>query len=226
MISVIIPVKNAEKTIKESINSVINQNISDIEIICVINNCTDNSLQEIESIKDDRIKILNSSPGIVAALNKGLKFATGELIARQDADDIWAPQKLIKQLNFLKSHPDIDILGTQIKIINQNNEPIGSSNYPLECNEIINYMDQGINPIAHSSVIFKSKILEKCAGYWDIFLMTEDFDFWFRCSMWFRFANLEEELVFYKKWDNPKWDPRVPQVCTQWYKYLLSIYKD
>jgi len=118
-VSVIIPIRNAEATLSRSISSVLNQTYQDFEILCVVNDSTDGSEEIVRNYanSDSRIRILNSSPGIVPALNAGLRLSSFDLVARQDADDFWYPEKLQMQINFLEKNPDIDILGVQIRSV-------------------------------------------------------------------------------------------------------------
>lgn len=102
MISVIIPVFNREKTIKESIESVLQQTISDIEIIVVDDGSTDNSADIIKSIDDSRIKyIYQSNSGACVARNRGIEAAKGKIIAFHDSDDCWVKVKLERQIQVL-----------------------------------------------------------------------------------------------------------------------------
>lgn len=223
MISVVIPVRNSEKTVKESIESVINQKEENIEILCIINGTSDNSEKIIQDIKDKRIKILHSEPGIVPALNTGLRHAKGEYIARQDADDVWLEDKLTKQLNFLKSNTNIDILGTQLNVVDKDNNLIRKTNYPINHNQIISNLLIGENSIGHPSVIFKKSVLDKCGGYYDLFPFAEDLDLWTRLIPWFKFANLDEPLVRYKHIPNPNYNPSIPKIVSSWYRMIYNI---
>ena len=98
-ISVVIPVKNCSDTIEKSISSVLNQTFKDFEIVVVNNNCTDNTIEKISNFGDKKIKIIDCKiPGIVPALNTGIYNSDSFMIARQDGDDVWYPNKLEKQL--------------------------------------------------------------------------------------------------------------------------------
>lgn len=103
-ISVIIPLYNEEKYIKECINSVINQTYKNIEIIVVDDKSTDNSLNELKSIKDKRIKIieLKENKGVSNARNIGIKEAKGDYICFLDSDDFWRRDKLKKQIKYIQ----------------------------------------------------------------------------------------------------------------------------
>ena len=223
MISVIIPIKNAEKTIKKSIDSVLNQDVQNIEVICVVNSTSDNTVAEIESIDDDRIKILYSRPGIVAALNEGLRASKGDFIARQDADDVWLAGKLKKQLDFLDKNPDVDILGTQLNVVDANGKFIRKTSYPTTHEQIVSHLFIGNNPIGHPSVIFRRIVLDKCSGYWDLFPLAEDLDLWLRCVPWFKMSNLEDHLVQYQHVPNSSYNPNVPRTVSAWYRMIYGV---
>lgn len=99
-VSVIIPIFNVEKYIMECIDSVVNQSLTDIEIICVDDGSTDNSLNLLKQIPDNRIRIISQeNKGLAAARNIGMKHATGEYIAFLDSDDFFNRDALEKLYN-------------------------------------------------------------------------------------------------------------------------------
>ena len=105
-VSVIIPMHNSSRHIKECIESVINQTYSSIEIIVVDDASTENSLEIVKSIKDDRIKVieLEQNMGAAKARNIGIEKASGEYICFLDADDYWVLDKLEKQVKFIEKN--------------------------------------------------------------------------------------------------------------------------
>ena len=106
-ISVIVPAYNAEKTVLETITSVLNQTFSDFELIVVNDGSTDRTLELLSTVKDHRLKIFSyPNGGVPVARNRGLSHATGDFIAFLDADDLWTPDKLELQLATLQQHPD------------------------------------------------------------------------------------------------------------------------
>ena len=105
-VSVIIPVYNSEKYIKECIESVINQTYQNLEII-VIDDCSmDSSIELVKNIKDDRINIISlpENIGVSNARNKGIEVATGDYICFIDSDDIWMREKIEKQVEFIEKN--------------------------------------------------------------------------------------------------------------------------
>lgn len=223
MISVIIPVRNAANTVQASIKSVLSQGVQDLEVLCIINGTTDDSEKEISVIDDKRVKILHSAPGIVPALNAGLRTACGDIIARQDADDIWLENKLRKQIDYLQANKEVDILGTQLEVVDGEGNFLRNTSYPERHEDIIKNLLSGVNPIGHPSVVFRRNILDKCAGYYDLFPLAEDLDLWMRSIPWFKLANLPETLVRYKHVPNPAYQPQVPQVLASWYRMIYGV---
>lgn len=116
LISVIIPVYNAEKYLAEAMESVLAQEINPIEIIVVDDCSTDGSLKVAEQFGEN-IKLLklgeNKGPG--SARNAGIKIATGKFLSFLDADDIWTNEKLVGQLTFLEEHPGMDMVFGQVE---------------------------------------------------------------------------------------------------------------
>lgn len=216
-VSVLIPVHNEEKTIKRCLDSVVNQTYKDFEIILVDNLCEDRTLEIARSISDSRIKIIDcNTKGIVPALNTGIQNCSGDLIARQDADDFWYPEKLEKQVNFFESREDISILGTQIRILDEKlNLKNKDFRYPLKDNAIKSWLLTGKNSVAHPSVMFRKEILLRVGGYDDSYPIAEDHHLWLRCIKWFNFANLSDILVDYTAIHNESYDPKYPLLASE-----------
>lgn len=130
LVSVIIPVYNAEKVVKFTLDSVINQTYKNLEIICV-NDCSkDNSLEILNEYakKDKRIKVLSNekNSGVAQTRNNGLKIATGEYIAFVDSDDIWDLTKTEKQIDFMLTS-DYKLAFTSVKFIDNDGSDTGKT---------------------------------------------------------------------------------------------------
>ncbi len=225
-ISIIIPIKDCESTISKSIKSVINQTYQDFEIILVDNNCQDKTVEIALDIGKDKIKLVKcKEPGIVPALNTGLQNASYDLIARQDGDDIWYPEKLEKQIDFMFKNPSVDICGTQIRLVSPFGEVLDDGfRYPIYDQLIKSWLLTGRNAIAHPSVVFKKNILLRVGGYDDTYPIAEDHHMWLRCIKWFNFANLSDILVDYTSAHNPKYDSKFPLLASEsQYKVLKHL---
>jgi glycosyltransferase involved in cell wall biosynthesis len=104
-ISVLIPAYNAQRTILETINSVRQQTFKDIEIIVIDDGSGDRTVELLESIQDERLKVYSyPNTGVATARNRGIEHASGEYISFIDADDLWTEEKLEKQLEALQKN--------------------------------------------------------------------------------------------------------------------------
>ncbi|NBO36180.1 glycosyltransferase [bacterium] len=221
-ISIVLPVKNAESTLERAVKSVLNQTYTDFKLLIVLNGC-DKPKSFYDSLlskfNDDRIIILESKPGLVNALNRGIWFADridGKYIARQDADDLWYPDKLQHQIDFLKNNTHVSILGTQMQLVDKHFNSLNQqTSYPLEMFDIVQEFAKGHNALGHSSVIFTKDVIQRTGGYDDTFFMCEDYHLWMRAIKWFVLANLPDVLVDYTFVQNQNYDARVPMILSK-----------
>ena len=228
-VSVLIPLHNCEDSIQRALDSVYNQTFKDFEIVAVLNNCTDDTcdiIAEYAEQYDKVVKILTcDEQGIVPTLNTGIPHCTGELIARQDGDDIWYPTKLQKQVDFLDANRDVDIVGTQLRQVDADGNPASVTPlvHPTENDEIKSKLLSGFNVIVHPSVVFRKNIFLRAGTYDDHFKFAEDYHLWLKCCKWYRFANLGEVLIDYTISHNPDYNPRiVPLACN----VMTYVYKN
>jgi len=113
-VTVLMPVYNGEKYLNEAIDSILGQTFKDFKFLIINDGSTDGTADILKSYKDSRIKVTNNEKniGLTKSLNKGLKMAKSEYIARMDADDISLPTRLQKQVEFMDSHPKVGVCGT------------------------------------------------------------------------------------------------------------------
>jgi len=124
--SVIIPVFNGGEYLERALTSVFGQSLQDFEVIVVDDGSTDHSVEEARTIKDSRLSILSQpNAGAPSALNRGIAIARGEYVAFLDADDLWAPGKLQRQLEAFIAHPEADLSFTGLSYIDPNDQPLG-----------------------------------------------------------------------------------------------------
>lgn len=160
--SVVIPVYNCEKYIEETLKSVINQTFSDFEVI-IVNDCsTDNSLRVIEEIakEDVRIKVFSNEKnnGVAATRMKGVSEAKSDYIAFLDADDVWKPTKLEKQIDFILKN-NAEFVYTGYDFINGNGDSLNIKFSVKETSTYNSILKQ--NCISSSTVIIKKLIIER-----------------------------------------------------------------
>lgn len=205
LISIVLPVYNAEKFLKEAIESILTQSYTNYEFI-IINDCsTDASWKIIQEYKqkDDRIVAIKNNINLKLSktLNKGISLSKGKYIARMDADDVSMPDRFEKQVSFLEANNDVGIIGSNIIIINEKNEVIGYRKYQLDDKNIKKNIFY-FSPFAHPAVILRSSVLEKAGYYNDDFNPAEDYELYFRIGKYSDFANIDQNLLKYRIIDN------------------------
>lgn len=196
-VSVIMSVYNGARYLREAIDSILGQTYTDFEFLIIIDGSIDNSVDIIESYGDPRIRLFHNKTnlGLTKALNKGLRLARGEYIARMDADDISLPQRLEKQIEFLDRDRDVGICGTFIKTIGSVD---GIWEYPMDDAYIRSKMIFA-NSFAHSSVLLRASILKEHKIFYDeSFRFSQDYELWVRLSSYTKLANLKDILVFHR----------------------------
>jgi glycosyltransferase involved in cell wall biosynthesis len=202
-ISVIMPVYNGEKYVREAIQSVLDQTFSDFEFIIVDDGSTDNSGEAINSFKDERIRYEQlPHRGLIHTLNHAIQIARGTYIARMDADDIALPERLARQVEYMDTHPDIAVCGSWATCIDKNGDNIGSYNYPPVENKKIKKYALIHNPFIHPSVVIRKEMIEKVGGYRAFWKHTEDYELWTRVLSLYKGTNIPEYLLKYRVHDN------------------------
>lgn len=127
LISVLLPVYNGEKTLSDSLRSLLRQGFRDFEILVLDDGSSDTSCDIAENFCDCRIRIISDGirRGLAARLNEGLDLASGRYIARMDADDVCFPERFARQVEYLEAHPDVDLLGCRAVVFQNNCNVIG-----------------------------------------------------------------------------------------------------
>lgn len=197
-VSVIMPAYNAEKYIKEAIDSILSQTFRDFEFI-ILNDCSrDTTEQIILSYRDDRIVYVKNEKnmGVAATLNRGLQLAKGEYVARMDADDISLPRRLEQQVRYLDAHPDIAVLGTNVETFDENGSihTGWSSSDPVQT-KIDLLFSCGL---AHPSVMMRRNTILELGGYDLDFEGLEDYQLWCRVAENYGVTTLSEILLRYR----------------------------
>jgi glycosyltransferase involved in cell wall biosynthesis len=188
LVSVIMPVYNGEKYLRESVESILVQSYTHFELIIVNDGSTDDTKKILSSYNDHRISIihLEKNKGAAIALNMGIQAAKGEWIAIQDADDISLPNKLEEQMRYINEHKDVFAVGSLIECIsgtaNVNKRHLqkeSTRNY-LSSKEHINAYRFYLNPLCHGSVLFSKSIFNKAGGYDSQYKICYDYDLWLK----------------------------------------------
>lgn len=186
-VSVILPIHNGERFILDCLTSLRQQVYHDFEVISVFNGCTDNSLPKflafVEETKDERFRyIFLEEANLVKALNTGILSGAGPYIARQDVDDLSDPYRLLFQVSYLDQHPDVHVLGTWAKEIDENGKFIRTHDRPSTYQEIQDYARNN-TPLTHGSVFIRREVFKILGRYSTDPRVrhAEDYEFWLRC---------------------------------------------
>ncbi len=199
MFSVVIPLYNKETSIKNTIESVLNQSFRDFEVIVVNDASTDNSLKIVESIRDDRIRVINKeNGGVSSARNRGILEAKSDYIAFLDADDLWDNKYLLIMNKLINDFTDASVFSCQFGFLNNNNiSP--ANNIHKERGYIEDYfLEANKAPLIHTSSVIVKKSCFRIIGLFNTqYRRGEDVDMWCRLSENFKHAFEPNLLSFY-----------------------------
>lgn len=195
LVTIAIPIYNAEKYLDYAICSCINQTYTNWELLLMCDGSTDNSLRiaELFAAKDARITVVNDcvNKGLVYRLNQSVKMAKGKYYARMDADDIMGINRIEEQVIFLEGHPDIDLVGSSIMIIDDNNSIVGSG-----------ASFGSVSGFFHPTVMGHTEWFRN-NPYSEWAVRAEDKELWCRTNHNSHFWSLEKPLLFYREFGVP-----------------------
>ncbi len=201
LISILIPVFNAEKTIERCLKSCINQTYLNIEIIVINDASTDDSENIIQNFNDSRIISLgnNTNLGIANTRNLLIKKAKGNYIAWIDADDFMAMKRIETQVGFLIKNPSVDICGSYIYLVDGFKTTKAKTFIkPEEIKSVLWFKNCMFQP----SIMAKNFFVEENIFYNSDFDYVEDFELWSRLRTTKKLANLPLYLTYYQNPEN------------------------
>lgn len=221
IISVVLPVYNGEKYLKEAIDSILQQTYADFELIIINDGSTDQTENIIESYQDPRINYLKNehNSGIVVSLNKGLDAAKGKYIARMDADDIADPQRFQKQKVYLDRHPNIGVVGSSMLVFDEYGKemlfPYAASPNRAKAELFFN------SSLGHPTVMLRKECI-KGIRYEAEYQGLEDFVMWWRIAQHYDIGSLTEPLLHYRKHSNQITKTRSPEHYARFDQFTLE----
>jgi len=219
VVSVLLPVRDARRTLPACLRSLGAQSLRDHEVVAVDDGSTDGGGEWLEACarRDPRLRVVRTpARGLVAALNTALQHARGGLLARMDADDVAHPDRLALQAARLLADPATDILGCRVRLLGRaRGGNAGMRAYVRWLNALLDHeaiaRDLLVeSPLAHPSVMMRACALRGLGGYRE-FDGPEDYDLWLRAwRAGLRFAKLPQTLLSWR--DGPlrltRRDPR------------------
>jgi glycosyltransferase involved in cell wall biosynthesis len=199
LISVILPVYNGEKTLRETIQSVLNQTFTDFELIIINDGSQDSTLEIISSIHDSRIKVFSyPNSGVSASRNRGISHGMGEYITFIDADDLWTPDKLEKQLKVLQENPQAAVAYSWTQCIDElgqfshRGSNISDSGDVYAKLLLVDFIESGSNPL------IRKQALIEVSGFDESLTHSEDRDLWLRLAARYHFVAVPFPQVLYR----------------------------
>jgi glycosyltransferase involved in cell wall biosynthesis len=178
--SVVFPAKKFDKYCEDALLSLINQRAAVFEIIVIVSEGEKKNIRqffESHGFGDYQL-IEDRNRGLAAALNQGIALARSEIIIRMDSDDVCHQDRINTQESFLRLNPEIGLVASCAKIIDQNSDIIGGVYYAKDRNVKSRHLFFN-NPIFHPSVAMRRCVVQAMQGY-DESMIAEDYDLWLR----------------------------------------------
>lgn len=195
-VTVLLPVRNAESFVAESVRSVLGQTFQDLELLVLDDASTDGSRERVLESRDPRVRIVSNERqlGLSPTLNRGLRLAQSALVARQDADDFSHPERIAAQVALLRERPDVVLLGTWGWLVDEQGRRRAPLDHGVEHGSIRweLLLDNGF---LHTAVMFRRRAIEDLGGYDESFRYAADRALWCRVSERGQVANLSRRLV-------------------------------
>jgi glycosyltransferase involved in cell wall biosynthesis len=199
LVSIIIPVYNGEKTIQETINSVLQQTFNDFEIIVINDGSQDSTLEAINNIKDDKVRVFSyPNAGVSTSRNRGLALAQGEFISFLDADDLWTPDKLEIQFKALQDNSQAAVAYSWSDWIDESGQFLRSGGHisingkVFEHLLVRDFIESGSNPL------IRKQALDEAGEFDQSVTPAEDWDMWLRLAARYEFVAVPSVQILYR----------------------------
>jgi glycosyltransferase involved in cell wall biosynthesis len=203
LVSVVMPVRMPDaRFFPAAVRSILEQTFTNLELIIVEDPSSRSGKSMLGALAaDPRLHYVEEATvtSLPRQHNRAVSLARGELVARFDADDVSEPHRIARQAEFLQQHPEVDIVASFIRIIDEDDREIATRTYPTEHDAIVRAMHR-FNPISGSNAMFRRRVVESIGGWReDSPLPAQDYDWYSRAARaGFRFAILPEYLIRYR----------------------------
>jgi glycosyltransferase involved in cell wall biosynthesis len=199
-ISVVIPAYNAERTILETVASVLQQTFSDFELIVIDDGSRDRTVELLQSIKDERLKVFSyENGGLPVARNRGISRSNGEFITFVDADDLWTPDKLELQLAALQQHPEAGVAYSWTSCIDERGELLFQYAPTFYEGNVYAQLLIGDFIYSGSNTMIRRQAVESAGEFDPTFKSCEDWDYWLRLAVRWPFVVVRKHQILYRR---------------------------
>jgi glycosyltransferase involved in cell wall biosynthesis len=196
-VTVVMTVYNGMPYLPASVDSILNQSLTNFEFIIVDDGSSDSTPEYLKSLTDSRIKVIHQSrSGQQAAAHRGILAASAPLIARMDSDDIAHPTRLEKQVRFLQQNADVGLVGSQITRRGEISSGL-ESNFPTDHESIVDDLLHNRHSMCNPATMFRRDLYLSVGGYWP-HNIAEDWDMFLKIAEHAKLANLDEHLLCYR----------------------------
>lgn len=210
LVSIAMPVRNGMPFLPAALESLLAQTHRELDILVVDDGSTDDSPRYVSSLRDSRVRVLpNDGRGLVAALNTAIAEAHGELVARHDADDLSTPDRIARQVQYLREHPDVDVVACAAEFIDAASQRVVTP----QTDERRRLQREAARPgrlrqllpltccVVHGAVMARRHALAAVGGYRESHGSAEDYDLWLRLLDRHTLAMLPEVLYAHRLHD-------------------------
>ena len=198
-VSIVIPAYNSMSYLPETLESALEQTFTDFEVLIVNDGSSDHVEQWSTQLVDPRVKLISQeNQGVSVARNTGIVHAQGEYIAFLDADDLWDPTKLEKQVIYLDASPAVGLVHTWMALIDQHGNPTGRVITSDTAGTVWRQLAEK-NTVACSSVMVRRCCFERVGMFAPILHAVEDWDMWIRIASHYSLAVINEPLLLYRQ---------------------------
>lgn len=201
-VSVVMAVLDGDRYLREAMDSILAQRFTDYEFIVIDDGSTDHTPEILKAYaaQDRRVRLITRpNRGLAASLNEGIELASGQFIARMDADDIAIPDRFEKQVDYLENHPQVVLVGARVLLIDPEGLPIRVACAELTHDQIDDaHLNRGW-PVVHPAVMMRLSSFRQVGGYRLQYDTLEDLDLFLRLAEIGQLSNLPEVLLNYRQ---------------------------
>ena len=197
LLSVVMPVYNAEQYITQAVESILNQTYKKFEFIIVDDTSTDSTYKILRDFKekDERISLIRNKEnlGVTKSLNKAIAKALGKYIVRMDADDWSYPERFKLQMTLMEKNPKVVVSGSYVEVCDSKLKTKYVRKYNIDDSSIRRHLFR-YSPFAHPATIWKAETL-KNERYNEVINVSQDYELYFRIGKIGKFMNLDKPLL-------------------------------